>query len=187
MSRLVILSPTQLKLDGLYSNPVRWRHDVSMIGSPSISIIFIHQLFPHLVWSLHEDPDRQPRIINLRWANAEASKDGADCVCVCARVCWFGFTHTETSSSLGTLTEPLTPLARRAAEPSGWDIHSERRRREAHLPSSTGPVRMRWDGAAFCLMPLPVGTPNNSECARRDFPLEDVVGNASAKSQRRDE
>lgn len=83
MSRLVILSPTQLKLDGLYSNPVRWRHDISMIGSPSISIIFIHQLFPHLVWSLYEDPDRQPRIINLRWANAEASKDGADCVCVC--------------------------------------------------------------------------------------------------------
>lgn len=97
------------------------------------------------------------------------------CVCVCVRA-WIGLMHTQTSSSLGTLTEPLTPLAHQATEPSGWEILSEWRQWEAHLPSSTGPVWVRWDGVwgcvCFCLMLSPVGTPNNGECARREFPQE---------------
>lgn len=65
------------------------------------------------------------------------------CVCVCVRI---GLMRTPTSSPLGRLTEPLTPLAHQAADPSGWEILSERRQWEAHLPSSTGPVWVGWDG-----------------------------------------
>ncbi len=107
--------------------------------------------FLYLGWSLYEDPDRQTRIINCRLAKTEACEVHADClcvrmlacVCVCARI---GLMQTQTSSSLGRLTEPLTPLAHQAAEPSGWEILSEWRQWEAHLPSSTGPVWARWDG-----------------------------------------
>lgn len=163
---------------------------------PYVPFLFMCWFLYHLGWSLYEDLDRQTRIINCRLAKAEACEVHADwlCVrahsdvfCVCVYVCVLGvcvrlgLMHTQTSSSLGRLTEPLTPLAHQAAEPSGWEILSEWRQWEAHLPSSTGPVWVRWDSAVcvwgcvrvcFCLMRSPIGTPNNSECAHREFPQE---------------
>lgn len=123
-------------------------------------INLIYVLLPLLVglislwrsWRAHEDhkrPTGRGRSLrgSCRWAvcvRARACLHSCLWVFVCA---WFGLIRTQTSSSLGRLTEPLTPLAHQAAEPSGWEIFSEWRQWESHLPSSTGPVWVWWDGA----------------------------------------
>ena len=134
-----------------------WPSQTVIWSAPHESGLFMCWFLHHLGWSLYEDSDGQTRIINCTLAKAEACKVHADrlcvhvfvysCVCVCARI---GLMHTQTSSSLGRLTQPLTPLAHQAAEPSGWEILSEWRRWEAHLPSSTDSVWVRWD-AALCV------------------------------------
>lgn len=63
-------------------------------------------------------------------------------VIVCAHVhVPIDLAHTQTRPSLGRLAELLTPLAYRAAEPSGCEILSEWQQWGPHLPFNTGPVR----------------------------------------------
>lgn len=95
-------------------------------------------------WPLHEDSDKQTRIVNSRFAKPSYFTQNGY-MCACLHLCVCAHVHNQTSSSFGTLTEPLTPLAHQAAEPSGWEILSEWRQWEVHVPSSIDPVWAWWD------------------------------------------